>query len=105
VPPPSAHWQRDLVITLPCRAVAELATGYLDQDLDPDHHRRVVAHLASCDGCQRYLDQVRTSDRSWRRVVPAWGGYIGYFTDPFGNLWKSSYANQAEDRCHRFAER
>jgi predicted anti-sigma-YlaC factor YlaD len=51
------------VIALPCRAVVELVSGYLDQDLEPDNHRRFVAHLAICDGCDRYVDQVRQTVR------------------------------------------
>ena len=27
--------------------------------LDPDTERRFVAHLAECDGCDRYLKQIR----------------------------------------------
>jgi predicted anti-sigma-YlaC factor YlaD len=46
-------------MALECRTIVELASDYLDGDLDADGHRRVVAHLAGCDGCQRYVDQVR----------------------------------------------
>ena len=46
-----------------CRAVVELASDYVDQDLDPDNHRRVVAHLVGCDGCEQYVDQVRETVR------------------------------------------
>ena len=44
---------------LECRAVVELASDYLEGGLDPGSHRRVVAHLAGCDGCEQYVDQVR----------------------------------------------
>jgi predicted anti-sigma-YlaC factor YlaD len=51
------------VIALQCRGVVELVSGYLDRDLDPDSHRRVLAHLAVCDGCEQYVDQVRQTVR------------------------------------------
>ena len=44
---------------LDCRTVVELASDYVDHDLDPDGQGRVAAHLAGCDGCERYVDQVR----------------------------------------------
>ncbi|MGH9192611.1 MAG: anti-sigma factor family protein [Acidimicrobiales bacterium] len=55
-------------MALPCRVVVELVSGYLDQDLDPDSHRRVVAHLAGCDGCEQYVDQIRQVVRLLRRA-------------------------------------
>jgi anti-sigma factor RsiW len=47
------------VIALDCRAVVELVSAYVDQELEADAHRRVGAHLAGCDGCEQYVDQVR----------------------------------------------
>jgi anti-sigma factor RsiW len=47
------------VIALECRAVVELVSAYVDQELVADTHRRVEAHLAGCDGCEQYVDQVR----------------------------------------------
>jgi anti-sigma factor RsiW len=51
------------VIALACRTVVELASDFVDGDLDPERHRRVLAHLARCDGCEQYLDQVRVTVR------------------------------------------
>ena len=42
-----------------CDEFVELVTGYLEGTLDPDVERRFVAHLAECDGCDRYLEQFR----------------------------------------------
>ena len=36
----------------------ELVTAYLDGALDAATARRFVEHLAECDGCDRYLDQI-----------------------------------------------
>ncbi len=44
-----------------CNDVVELVTAYLEGTLDPDTEQRFVAHLAECDGCDRYLDQIRTT--------------------------------------------
>jgi len=51
------------VIAPDCHTIVELASDYLDGDVDADRHRRVVAHLAGCDGCERYVDQVRQTVR------------------------------------------
>ena len=42
-----------------CDEFVELVTAYLDRSLDPDTERRFVEHLAECDGCERYLEQIR----------------------------------------------
>jgi anti-sigma factor RsiW len=47
------------VIALECRAVVELVSAYLDQELEADTHRRFTAHLAGCNGCEQYVDQFR----------------------------------------------
>ncbi len=44
---------------LNCNEFVELVTAYLEGDLDPDTEGRFVEHLAACDGCDRYLDQIR----------------------------------------------
>jgi predicted anti-sigma-YlaC factor YlaD len=51
------------VVTLACRAVVELVSAHLDEDLDADGHRRFVTHLAGCEGCRQYVDQVRQTVR------------------------------------------
>ncbi len=42
-----------------CNEFVELVTAYLERSLDPATERRFVEHLAVCDGCDRYLDQIR----------------------------------------------
>ncbi|WIM92947.1 zf-HC2 domain-containing protein [Actinoplanes oblitus] len=44
-----------------CDAFVELVTAYLDGVLEPAVEQRFVAHLAECDGCDRYLEQIRTT--------------------------------------------
>ena len=47
-----------------CDELVELVTAYLDGALDPETERRFVEHVAACDGCDRYLDQIRHTVRS-----------------------------------------
>ncbi|GAB1692829.1 anti-sigma factor family protein [Krasilnikovia sp. M28-CT-15] len=42
-----------------CDEFVELVTAYLDGQLDADTEQRFRAHLAECDGCDRYLDQIK----------------------------------------------
>lgn len=42
-----------------CDEFVELVTAYLEGELNEADERRFVAHLAECDGCDRYLDQIR----------------------------------------------
>jgi anti-sigma factor RsiW len=42
-----------------CNEIVEQVTAFLDGALDPADERAFVDHLAGCDGCQEYLDQVR----------------------------------------------
>ena len=53
-----------------CDAFVELVTAYLEGTLDPDTEQRFVAHLAECDGCDRYLDQIRTTIHTLGRLPP-----------------------------------
>lgn len=49
---------------LNCDEFVELVTAYLDGALDAQTHRRVTAHLTACDGCDRYLEQLRRTIRA-----------------------------------------
>ena len=42
-----------------CDAFVELVTAYLGGALDAGTERRFAEHLAGCDGCERYLEQIR----------------------------------------------
>lgn len=56
--------------TLDCDQFVELVTAFLDGALDADTERRVVDHLAECDGCGTYLDQMRAVVRGLGRLPP-----------------------------------
>ena len=42
-----------------CDEFVELVTAHLEGTLDDETERRVVEHLAECEGCDRYLEQIR----------------------------------------------
>jgi anti-sigma factor RsiW len=42
-----------------CQEVVEVITDYLEGKLSPEEVAIFEAHLAICDGCQFYLDQIR----------------------------------------------
>lgn len=46
-----------------CREVVELIAGYLEDGLAHDERLRVEEHLAACEGCTRYLEQMRLTIR------------------------------------------
>lgn len=48
---------------LTCRQVVEIISDYLEDALPPDDRRRVEEHLAGCEGCTKYLEQMRETIR------------------------------------------
>lgn len=44
---------------LTCKEMVELVTNYLEGGLSRRHRRRFERHIAGCDGCSTYLDQMR----------------------------------------------
>ena len=46
---------------LTCTQVVELVTTYLEDGLSERDVERFEEHLAFCDGCSTYLDQLRTT--------------------------------------------
>jgi predicted anti-sigma-YlaC factor YlaD len=47
------------VAALTCQQVVELVTDYLEGSLGWRDRRRFDKHLQACEGCSRYLDQMR----------------------------------------------
>ena len=58
-----------------CQEVVEVITDYLEGKLSPEDVAIFEAHLAICDGCQWYLDQMRITIAAVGRIeddeVPA----------------------------------
>lgn len=42
-----------------CRDIVEMISDYLDQALPAGERAHVQIHLATCDGCETVLEQVR----------------------------------------------
>ena len=47
-----------------CQELVELVTDYLERCLAPAERARFEKHLATCSGCQRYLEQMRMTLRA-----------------------------------------
>ncbi len=48
---------------LTCHELVELITEYLEGALSAEDRRRVDEHLDVCEGCRRYLEQMRETIR------------------------------------------
>jgi anti-sigma factor RsiW len=46
---------------LSCREVVEILGDYLDGAMTPEARVRLEAHLADCEGCAAYLEQLRVT--------------------------------------------
>jgi anti-sigma factor RsiW len=46
---------------LSCRELVELVTDYLDSALPDAERVRFETHMASCEGCDRYVEQIRAT--------------------------------------------
>jgi anti-sigma factor RsiW len=44
---------------MPCREFVELVTEYLEGGLSARDRARFEAHIADCEYCETYLDQIR----------------------------------------------
>ena len=44
-----------------CREMVELMTEYLEGALSPLDRERFETHIAGCDGCRAYLEQMRAT--------------------------------------------
>jgi anti-sigma factor RsiW len=55
---------------LACREIVELVTAYLEDALSPADRERFEEHLVFCDGCERYLEQMRLTIEATGRIRP-----------------------------------
>lgn len=51
------------VSDLTCREMVQLVTDYLDGSMPMADRARFERHLMGCEGCEIYLDQVKTTIR------------------------------------------
>jgi predicted anti-sigma-YlaC factor YlaD len=54
---------------IPCREVVEMVTDYLEGALSRRERRRIEHHLAGCQHCSAYLEQMRQTLRLTGRLV------------------------------------
>jgi anti-sigma factor RsiW len=53
---------------MPCREFVELVTDYLEDRLSPRDRARFETHLAECEYCATYLEQMRQTIRAFGRL-------------------------------------
>lgn len=51
-----------------CQQIVEVITDYLDNRLAAEDRQRFEDHVAACDGCAAYLDQMRETIRLTGRL-------------------------------------
>ena len=56
---------------LECRGVVEVVTDYLEGALSQSDAALIDGHLESCEGCRRYLQQMRATIRTVGRLGQA----------------------------------
>jgi predicted anti-sigma-YlaC factor YlaD len=56
---------------LECRGVVEVVTDYLEGALSPSDAALIDGHLESCEGCRRYLEQMRITIQTVGRLGEA----------------------------------
>lgn len=56
------------LIELPCQDLIELVTDYLEDRLTPVDRARFEAHIAECEYCATYLEQMRMTIRTLGRI-------------------------------------
>jgi len=54
---------------LTCRELVELVTDYLEGSLPTEERARFEGHLAGCEGCRSYLEQMRLTIRAMGRLT------------------------------------
>ena len=47
-----------------CQEFVEQITAFLEGAMSPEAERDFIDHLADCDGCERYLDQMRRTSQA-----------------------------------------
>ena len=53
---------------MPCQELVELVTDYLEDRLSPVDRIRFEAHIAECEYCATYLEQMRQTIRTLGRI-------------------------------------
>ena len=59
----------DPLSEMSCEQFVEIVTDYLEQQLDDARRLWTEEHLAICDGCRAYLDQMRQTIAALRELA------------------------------------
>jgi anti-sigma factor RsiW len=73
-----------------CVELVEMLTDYLEGALPPGEVSAVEFHLADCDGCASYLDQMRATIRSLGSVP------VDSLSDEAMNVLLTAFARRGE---------
>jgi anti-sigma factor RsiW len=60
----------ETAMEISCQELVELVTDYLEGALAPEDRGRFESHIAACDGCRRYLDQIKVTVALSGRLTP-----------------------------------
>ena len=60
----------EIAMEVSCQELVELVTDYLDGALPPAERASFDAHIAGCDGCRAYLEQIRLTIRLSGTLLP-----------------------------------
>lgn len=71
---------------LACRQMVELITDYLEGQLSRSQRRRFEAHIAGCEHCSEYLEQMRATIRLTGHI--AVGDLTPAMRSDFGGLYR-----------------
>ena len=60
---------RNATTDVTCRELVELVTEYLEGALSDARRASFEAHMAECEGCDRYVEQIRATVDLTRRTA------------------------------------
>jgi anti-sigma factor RsiW len=78
---------------LPCQEMVELITDYLEGALSRSQRKRFEAHIAGCEHCHEYLEQMRTTIRLTGRLAA--DDLTSEMRSEFAELYRSWTSDQA----------
>jgi anti-sigma factor RsiW len=52
-----------------CKELVELVTDYLEGALSPQDHARFESHIAKCDWCKIYIEQIKLTIHSLGKLT------------------------------------
>jgi hypothetical protein len=60
-PGPRTFFQGEWLDRITCKEFVEWVTDYFEDKLPADERKRFEAHLAECNGCPTYFEQIRAT--------------------------------------------